>query len=98
MMGISLKSRIGSPSRFALSNRKQSQNINQPTPPTPNPQYRKFQVFFLISVELRHTESWTRDHLEWFNVDFEPLRFHTIPLAYAPQSQTEIAPGTLPFQ
>jgi hypothetical protein len=36
----------------------------------------------LTIVELRYTEVWTRDHLDWFNVDFDPSRFHTIPIAF----------------
>jgi hypothetical protein len=93
MMGISLKSRITSPSRFALANRKQNSVTNRPIPVTPNSQHRKLLTFCLILVELRHTEGWTRDHLEWFNVDFEPQRFHTIPLVHS-QTIPSHSPGT----
>jgi len=83
MMGISLKSKIPSPSRFALTARKLSQdNDNHPTQPIPNPQHRICPCSFSSLVELRYTEVWTRDHLEWFNVDFDPSRFHTIPMAF----------------
>lgn len=32
-------------------------------------------------MELRHTESWTRAHLDWFNVDFDPSSYHSIPIS-----------------
>lgn len=83
MMGITLKSKILSPSRFALTVRKLSQdNDEHPTQPVLSPQHRIPPCSFSSLVELRHTEVWTRDHLEWFNVDFDPLRFHTIPVAF----------------
>ena len=52
--------------------------------------------FLLTIVELRHTEVWTRDHLDWFNVDFDPSRFHTIPIALTPaNSPGQGSPMTL---
>ena len=92
MMGISLKSKVPSPSRFALTIRKQSQNDNKnPPQPMPSPQHSTFPLHFLIIVELRHTEVWTRDHLEWFNVDFDYSRFHNIPVAFSSSVQLEIS-------
>lgn len=30
-------------------------------------------------MELRHTEVWSRAHLDWFNVDFDPSSYLSIP-------------------
>lgn len=85
---ISFKSKISSPSRFGLSSKKPPQNTSKlPSPRSPNPQDCSLSyVSFLMLVELRHTEIWTRDHLDWFNVDFDPSCFHTVPIAFAPMS------------
>ena len=64
----------------------------QQNSPSTNPKSTTsyFPSTFLTVVELRHTEVWTRDHLEWFNVDFDHLRFHTIPVAFSSSLQPEI--------
>jgi hypothetical protein len=35
-------------------------------------------------VELRHTEVWSRAHLNWFNVDFDPSAYHSVPISMFP--------------
>jgi hypothetical protein len=35
-------------------------------------------------VELDHTEIWSRAHLNWFNVDFDPSAYHCVPSPMRP--------------
>jgi hypothetical protein len=35
-------------------------------------------------VELGHTEVWSSAHLNWFNVDFDPAAYHSIPISMHP--------------
>jgi hypothetical protein len=69
MLARSLKSKITSPNFRTVKRQKRDSLTSQ----------HRTSISFFNPVELRHTTEWTRDHLEWFNVDFDPHRFHTVP-------------------